>query len=124
MSFDEIVLLPEEEKLLREMLDDEPREMSTPNISNLRAFGLLDMSQQIPSPGIPYKMQYGINRTGRDYLRFVDAKNRLSEQEKDNSIEAIRIAKEGVAISKIAAIAAIISAVLSAVAIVLSIVLR
>lgn len=84
MVFDNIVLLPNEEKLLRGMADGEARDVGTLDISNLRGYELVDMIQIFSSPDYPqpYKMQYKINEVGKGYLRYLDRKNQNKKQER------------------------------------------
>lgn len=121
-KFEDIILLPVEEKLLFEMVDDKWRDVSTPNIQGLRGYELVDMIQEFPEPNNPrpYKMQYKINQFGKRYILYLQNLRSSTTYVKKNDKKIIKLSKIGIAISLIAALAAIASTILSAVSIALS----
>lgn len=83
MAFEDITLLKDEEKLLREMADGVPRDKSVPNIMGLRGYELVDMMQEYPSANDPrpYRMLYKINEYGERYLLYLDRKESNADRE-------------------------------------------
>lgn len=115
MTFEDITLLAGEEKLLREMTDGTARDSRTPSITGLHGYGLVEMSHDY-SQG-QYQMLFTINEYGKRYLLYLDKRESIKANEKATSKEMMRLTKQGVAVSKIAAIASVISAILAALAI-------
>lgn len=104
ISFDEISLSENEEKLLKKMLDEIPRDNSS-EIRHLMDIGLVEIRvvDQIPS------VKYVISALGKEYLRYIDkSKVDLHAQGIKEKVKlAIEIAT--LAFSAVAAVAAIVS---------------
>ena len=112
VAFENIVLPQNEEQILRDMLDNEYRDLSVQGVSHLHELGLANMAQQFPDKtnGYTYKMQFVISQTGKDYLRYLDEKHgeKSGSNRRDHIMDIITII--GVVASVIAAIASVIAA--------------
>jgi|WetSurMetagenome_2_1015567.scaffolds.fasta_scaffold137470_2 hypothetical protein len=73
MNFDNITLLPVEKKLLLKMVDGWPVNGDVSGIGRLQKYGLLDIN---PTNTQSDKMQYILNDYGRNYVRYLNSKNR------------------------------------------------
>ena len=113
MAFEDITLLEDEEKLLREMADGIPRDKSVPNIMGLRGYELVDMIQEYPSTNDPrpYQMLYKINEYGKRYLLYLDKRESSAARERGKEKKNFWLNVIAIVISTIAAIASIVSAI-------------
>ena len=108
MLFEEIFLLPDEIKLLRDMTDGKEWPQDAAGIAKLRTYDLIDLARSVPSKETPrsFSVFYKINKNGERFLHYLDEKSASDEHK--CFMDVITII--GVIASIVAAIASIIAA--------------
>lgn len=84
MMFENIFLLPDEIKLLREMADEKPRSQDIFGISKLLSNGLISLENTVPTQEIPHSFRhfYKINGDGERFLAYLDGREIESKHDK------------------------------------------
>lgn len=91
MNFDNIALLSDEEKLLREMEKGKPIEKGTKGIDNLRGYELVKYNGE--------SQQYTIDNPGNGYIRYLDKKKEIQKQSNKKFWISVIVSIVAVAIS-------------------------